>query len=475
MASRSGLESTGWVEGLGLLKDFEVRRRAAFADWAEAVSARVAAERRRQTSAQLLLAAVRTQIRDRAEADEELAKRLAKMANRDLAKSQNWLGQDLVDASYLPALQRYCAQNISDASKAFRAVLEGSDAFKQWEALAKEPTKSILEMEQALRATKARSDACVNAWAKHEAQCRQQLTQESGGDLWSSEAVYRRAASQFASAIVDCQQTLVKVCNTLEGGAAKHRSLTLTVLKDVAACIATCYNSLARAVTPLPGGALPQVPGFEQHAHQQSPVQVPLPSWQADDIPESVLKLHEGLVERPAGLLRQWQPCRLLLTVQGSVHCFDGKIEDKVKAPYWSGQPSAGSALAAVPNARTLAFHPAKEWLKRRRPLTVRATSMEDFVMWQQALGSWWQDASQAQACSMAAADGGGGVDAGDEDSQETVDSFLDPSASADCCLDSAGETAPDAVDVPGNSDASHVDAEEATHVTGSSHIDTFS
>ena len=76
------------------------------------------------------------------------------------------------------------------------------------------------------------------------------------------------------------------------------------ILSDVAACMASCYNTLART------------------ANEASPYRLPsaatelprLPDWERPVPPGSALTLKQGTVERPTGLLRHWRSCQLLLT-----------------------------------------------------------------------------------------------------------------------------------------------------------------
>ena len=80
------------------------------------------------------------------------------------------------------------------------------------------------------------------------------------------------------------------------------------VLSDVACCTATCYNTLARTANE----ANPY-----RHTAEQTPLPS-LPSWEPLELPVSALTLKDSMVERPQGILRHWQSCRLLLTKEGS-------------------------------------------------------------------------------------------------------------------------------------------------------------
>ena len=97
--------------------------------------------------------------------------------------------------------------------------------------------------------------------------------------------------------------------------------------KDVAACTATCYNTLARTAN-------------EASPYRQASVEsrVPaIPQWQRPVPPDSALTLRECPAERQAGLLRSWQRCHLLLTKEGSVHCYDTSDIART-SPVWSGR-----------------------------------------------------------------------------------------------------------------------------------------
>ena len=98
------------------------------------------------------------------------------------------------------------------------------------------------------------------------------------------------------------------------------------VLSDVACCTATCYNTLARTANE----ANPY-----RHTAEQTPLPS-LPSWEHLELPVSALTLKDSMVERPQGILRHWQSCRLLLTKEGSVYCYDGDIARN--SPVWSGR-----------------------------------------------------------------------------------------------------------------------------------------
>lgn len=97
------------------------------------------------------------------------------------------------------------------------------------------------------------------------------------------------------------------------------------------------------------------------------------------------------------GLLRSWQPCHLLLTKEGSVHCYDA-ADTAQSSPAWSGRrstdrkqglgahvetfngrlscrgtgPLDGAVLSVDESKQTLTLYPAREWLKQRWRLTVR-------------------------------------------------------------------------------------------------------
>ncbi|CAK9030496.1 Hypothetical protein SCF082_LOCUS19227 [Durusdinium trenchii] len=367
------LDAQSYVEQLGALKgdpdnqDFEVRRRAAFGEWLEGFKARLATERRKATSSQLLVAQVKAQIRERAELDEDVSKRISKFAARELSRTEDWCTEDRADADFLSSVQLECAKQLAEASSSFRVLLENSENFKDMETLSRDGFKTIALAEQTVRDAEAKHTDCIAAWGKHESLCRQQLGSRDLTGLWKSEASYRKSVAKFADAADAAHQKAAGLARQLREEAERFRALTKSVLSDVAACTAASYNTLARTAN--------EASPYRQQAME---TRVPsIPHWQRPVPPASALTLRECPAERQAGLLRHWQSCHLLLTKEGSVHCYDGADTART-SPVWSGRPShEGGSLSVDPAAQTLTLYPAREWLKQRWSLTVRLPSEE--------------------------------------------------------------------------------------------------
>ncbi|CAK9030788.1 Hypothetical protein SCF082_LOCUS19352 [Durusdinium trenchii] len=375
----ANMEEASWVESLGFLKDFEVRRRAAFGEWLEGFKARLATERRKATSSQLLVAQVKAQIRERAELDEDVSKRISKFAARELSRTEDWCTEDRADADFLSSVQLECAKQLAEASSSFRVLLENSENFKDMETLSRDGFKTIALAEQTVRDAEAKHTDCIAAWGKHESLCRQQLGSRDLTGLWKSEASYRKSVAKFADAADAAHQKAAGLARQLREEAERFRALTKSVLSDVAACTAASYNTLARTAN--------EASPYRQQAME---TRVPsIPHWQRPVPPASALTLRECPAERQAGLLRHWQSCHLLLTKEGSVHCYDGADTART-SPVWSGRPShEGGSLSVDPAAQTLTLYPAREWLKQRWSLTVRLPS-EELCEWEKLLAAWW-------------------------------------------------------------------------------------
>eukprot|EP00434_Breviolum_minutum_P013232 symbB.v1.2.011656.t2/scaffold789.1/size230748/17 len=371
-------DETHWVESLGFLKDFEVRRRASFAEWLEGFKLRLSVEKRRLTSKQLLVAQVKAQLRERAELDEEVSKRISKSATRQLARSEDWCSEDCADADFLSSVQLQVSEQLAQVSKAFKILLENSEAFKDMETLSRDGFKSVFLAEQILREAQAKDAECLQAWQKHEALCKKQLASEDLTGLWSSESSYRKSVSKFIDAAESSHQKAAGLARQLREESERYRALSKRVLSDVACCTATCYNTLARTANE----ANPY-----RHTAEQTPLPS-LPSWEPLELPRSALTLKDSMVERPQGILRHWQSCRLLLTKEGSVYCYDGDMARN--SPVWSGRPGEGASLMADTAAQTLTLYPAREWLKQR-------WSLRELSEWEQLLRSKsWQFTGEA-------------------------------------------------------------------------------
>lgn len=387
------MAEVSWVESLGFLKDFEVRRRARFAEWLEAFRGRLQVERRKASSAQLLVAQVKAQLKERAELDEEVSKRLRSFASRALARPEDWSCEDLADADFLSSVQLDCAQQLAEVSRSFKVLLENSEPFKDLEAVSREGFKTILLAEQLLREAEAKDADCLSAWQKHEALCKKHLETQDLTGLWSSEVAYRRSVAKFGDVSEAAHQKAAGLTRKLREEGERFRALSKRILSDVAACMASCYNTLARTANEA-----------SPYRQPSAALELPrLPDWERPVPPETALMLKQGTVERQQGLLRHWRSCHLLLTKEGSVHCYDGLPE--ASGPVWSGRPGEGASLRVDTAARTLSLYPAREWLKQRWRLTLRVATLEELLDWEQQLGSHWRQGPEVQEVQEVPAD----------------------------------------------------------------------
>eukprot|EP00929_Paragymnodinium_shiwhaense_P098210 TRINITY_DN59727_c0_g1_i1.p1 TRINITY_DN59727_c0_g1~~TRINITY_DN59727_c0_g1_i1.p1 ORF type:complete len:550 (+),score=133.47 TRINITY_DN59727_c0_g1_i1:126-1775(+) len=408
----------GWVVALGRMKECEVNRQQSFKDWIEQARMVLAVEQRRAGSAQLLLDAITAQVNDRAVSDEDYAKRLAKAAKmRDAAefstakKTVQWIEEDRLDAGYLTDMHKAFAGYVEEGAKAFRQVVQKSDAMQKLRAIGTESIKKIAEAEIALKVAEAKDAECCALWRKHEKFCRQRLVPANGkttntSDLWTSESAYRKAARAFEVEVHACHVTLQALRAGFEGAASQHRSIARQVLRTVMACMAAYYSGLAQMLTPAEGGmALPHLPGL-QYSHLVAPplppAQPPLEVWEPMPLPATSFSLRSGAVELPPKALSifgSWRAAFLLLSSDGHVHCFESAADVDCKSPSWSTEPGPGCSLTVNEDTRTLTLQKARGWLFNGSPDVVRIGTADELAMWQLALRRWWPppgDASSA-------------------------------------------------------------------------------
>ncbi|CAK0898850.1 unnamed protein product, partial [Prorocentrum cordatum] len=295
--------------------EFEVGRRNDFSEWREDVGQLVAASRLRWQSAQQLLHNIRGQINDRAEFDEDLARRLSLKASKREAedilhakRAAQWIQEDKSDAAFLVDLQRYCAARVVEGARAFKTALESSAVFLRMQEIGQERLAALPALERALRQVDAAEAECTAAWVQHEAACRRFLApsggeERPGGDpgLWASEFAYRRALAALDAEAVRCHELAAKAREALGAADSEHRDLSQQFLRDIAACVATTYANLAQVLTPPAGTCLlPQLAGGTAPRGPTPPAQKPgLQAWRMSQPPASSLALREGPVERP--------------------------------------------------------------------------------------------------------------------------------------------------------------------------------
>jgi len=104
-----------------------------------------------------------------------VSKRISKSATRQLARSEDWCSEDCADADFLSSVQLQVSEQLAQVSKAFKILLENSEAFKDMETLSRDGFKSVFLAEQILREAQAKDAECLQAWQKHEALCKKQL------------------------------------------------------------------------------------------------------------------------------------------------------------------------------------------------------------------------------------------------------------------------------------------------------------
>lgn len=63
---------------------------------------------------------MKAQIRERAELDEDMSKRISKFATKELARPEDWCSEDRADVDFLSSVQLQCAQQMAQASRSFR-------------------------------------------------------------------------------------------------------------------------------------------------------------------------------------------------------------------------------------------------------------------------------------------------------------------------------------------------------------------
>eukprot|EP00928_Gymnodinium_smaydae_P081234 TRINITY_DN64789_c0_g1_i1.p1 TRINITY_DN64789_c0_g1~~TRINITY_DN64789_c0_g1_i1.p1 ORF type:complete len:554 (+),score=91.66 TRINITY_DN64789_c0_g1_i1:42-1664(+) len=394
-----------WAEALGWLKACELQRRVHFREWADRARGFLLAERKRAASARQLVAALRAQIRDRTQADEDFAKRLTKLANqRDAAelsrasKADVWTEEDRADAGYLTEMQRHCARMVEQGARACRSALEGSETLARWEENCKRVTGLLAGFEQNLKAAEARQGQCANFWMKHETLCRERLQlvhASTSSDLWMSEVGFRRAVTAFDVEVEKCVASTVELRREITNSMTEHRRLVRQMLRDVAGCLASAYGSVAQACTPSNGSMPPRLPGVETSSEASAPLEfTPLPELSFPSLPCSPFILRQGEVERPPkafSVFSRWRQHHMILTIDGHVHCFDKATAVGAEDPRWSMSPSTCAALETDAAACTLIFLPVSSWpWSTRKSRVVRFRNVDGFRAWEAALRTWW-------------------------------------------------------------------------------------
>lgn len=449
-----------------------MQRRATFREWADRAAAVLAQERRRVASGQQLLASIRAQVKERTEAEEEFAKRLAKVSEQrdgELASSRKGPAmneEDAADARYLNEMQKYCSRFIAAGARSCRAAIEKSETLAKWDSISKGVMKRLPLAEHALKAAEACDGKCTSLWGTHETSCRKRLDCGPGAaaaaaraqpsDLFASEAAYRRNALLFDAEVAKCHAAISELQQATAGAQGEHRSLARQAMRDVAGCLAALYSGMAQALTPPSGGtALAPIPGSgNSHGSElpAAPAVAPalqLPAFEplSPHLPPSALVLHHGPVQRPPNglaLFGGWHKRHLLLSVDGFVHCFGGADDLGNKQPLWSLAPSPGVGLAVDAEARQMRFMPASGWAWRRNSGSrlVRLSGPDELATWERALRPWWPPVAEGPGAAAAphgatAAAGAGPTDEASDQEPDAVgvatgDEAFDPGATTD-------------------------------------------